>query len=136
MARTFSRASQNYAAGTYGPFSVDGLTKADTGRLKFTATVEGWPDVPLALELRMRWSTGDGADFTWAGNLFNRDGTPATSVTANVDVPMIAGPTGPTRMEVASGTATLIVHAAAGLRSAVALEAVAAETASAATPRK
>jgi hypothetical protein len=126
MARTFSRAAQNYPAGVHGPFAVDGFTNANTERLHFRTTVENWPDVPLALELRIRWDTGDGGDFTWAGRPRNKDGSLATAVHAYVDVPRVADQDGrAVKMEVANGAATVVVHAAAGLRTALLLEAIA-----------
>lgn len=45
MARTLTRNSQVYPAGTYGPFSIDGRRLGDRGaRIEFTRDTDGtWP---------------------------------------------------------------------------------------------
>jgi hypothetical protein len=114
MARTFSRPSQVYAAGTYGPFPVDGLTSADTDELVATFTVEGWPeDANPLLLVQVRWDNGSGADFALPGRQVNRDGTPRAVAEVRVGVPQGADE----RAAVAGGTIALT--ATAPLRTAV-----------------
>jgi len=95
----------------YGPVSVDGLTKANTTALKWTATVEGWPtdNTVHLFTLRCEWNDGTAAEWPVNGGRHNRDGTPATEISEMVYVPIITDPaTGkPGKTDVASGTMTL-----------------------------
>jgi hypothetical protein len=126
MARTFSRGSRNYAAGTYGPFVVDSFTKNDTHSLRWTFTVEDWD--PLAdpiLTVSAQWSDGTEFGTTHAGAPVNRDGTPASVVGGSVEVPRVTDANGnQQKVDVASGAITVTCHAA--LRTAVTFEAVSA----------
>lgn len=103
MAKTFNLAARNYAAGTYGPFSVDGFTQSDTDWLELSLTVENWPAGSPVVTGQMRWDSGDGADFAFHHPTTNRDGTPRTKHTVRVSVPQ----TSHGKADVVSGTVTL-----------------------------
>jgi hypothetical protein len=121
MARTFSRPSQAYPGDrTFGPFSLDGITRADTDALVATFTVEGWPqDVDPLLVVRVRWDNGAGGDFAIPGRQVNKDGTPRSLVTLQVDVPQKADG----KAAVSGGT--IEIDTKAPLTTAVTFEAVA-----------
>jgi hypothetical protein len=75
----------------YGPFRLDKLTEADTKELRLTFTIEpDWPnDTSVHLfRLRAEWDTGDAAEWIVHGGLKNRDGTPATTITLVMSVPL------------------------------------------------
>ena len=78
MARTFSRNSQVYPAGSYGPFSIDAFTRDDTERIRLTMTVEGWPDVPVVAVITMTSDAGQRMVINVPGRPKNRDGSDAT----------------------------------------------------------
>ena len=103
MAKTFTLAARNYAAGTYGPFSVDSFTQSDTDYLELSLTVENWPAGSPVVTGQMRWDSGDGADFAVHHPSTNRDGTPRTKHTVRVGVPQtLQG-----KAAVTSGTVTM-----------------------------
>jgi hypothetical protein len=108
MPRKFARASRRYAIGTHGPFSVDELARADTEALIFAATVEDWPDVPLALQVRLMWDIDPTPSVvSWSGRPLAWGGAPATSVRAWLGVPRAAGD----ERAIARGDIWLVVHA-------------------------
>jgi hypothetical protein len=122
MARSLSRASRNYAAGTY-EFLLDGFTKNDTDALEWTFTVEGWdPAVDPILTITGQWSDGTAFGATYPGAPLNRDGTPATIVGGSCTVPRVTDENGTGKVDVASGTVSVTLHA--DLRTAVTLEAI------------
>jgi hypothetical protein len=91
MARSFSLASRQYSAGTYGPFKVDGFVATDTDWLEITFTVESWPDgVPALITGSLRWDTGDGQDFIVNSLPKNRDGSVKPVVAVRIPVPQTA----------------------------------------------
>ena len=87
MARTFSRASQVYPAGNFGPFSIDSFTKNDANALHLTLTVEAWPDVPLLATITLSMDNGAQMQVNIPGRPKNRDGTDATSMTIKLGIP-------------------------------------------------
>lgn len=78
MARTFSRNSQVYPAGTYGPFSIDSFTRDDTDRIELEMTVENWPDVPVVAVITITSDIGKRMTINVPGRPKNRDGSDAT----------------------------------------------------------
>jgi hypothetical protein len=145
MPRTISQASRNYAAGTYGPFSVNNFTKNDTERLTLTLSVENWPDVPEAVRATIMFFdpnhkvvtyapdpvTGElvpttttvrvqvgGGIFTWPGRPIGWDGSVLTRVDAQVQVPRV----GDAKATVAEGEVTL--EALVSIRTAVTVAAI------------
>jgi hypothetical protein len=123
MARTRQFASRLYAVGVYGPFAVDGFTRADTSALTVTMSVENWPDVPILAVVTVMWGDGSGARFTVPGRPRNRDGSLRASVVLRIAVPVerdqdgVAG-----KADVASGTVTVDLRAPARTAMTVAAE--------------
>jgi hypothetical protein len=136
MARTFTAASRNYAAGTYGPFAIDGFVSADTDFLDIEFTVENWPTASPLITGELRWNTGDGMDFAIASPPRDRLGNLLTKTWVRVSVP--EGPDG--KAIVSSATAMLTAHAAmrtsVTLRAINATDAAAITTSTTSSPRK
>lgn len=124
MPRTFSRPSQLYAAGTYGPFAIDGFTKNNAEYVEGIFTVENWPALfDPAVTVQGEWSNGQPFGASFPGAPVARNGTPATQVSFRAAVPRQAGTDGaPTKRDVVSGTITVTLHAA--LRTAITFRAV------------
>ncbi len=97
MARTFSRPQQSYPAGTYGPFSVDSFTNANTDRLVLDLTVVGWPNATPLMQIEILWDTGGGARFDVSGPQV------LPSVSFGVSVPKDGGQ----KRNVSGGTVTI-----------------------------
>lgn len=113
MARTFSLASRNYAAGAYGPFDVDSFTSADTDWLLLEFSVENWPAHDALITGQMRWDSGDGADFAIRSPVRDRSGNPLAVARVRVGVPQT--PDG----KAAVTTGTVSMRTALALRTAV-----------------
>lgn len=109
MARTLTRNSQAYAPGTFGPFSIDSFTSANTDKIEVVMTnVNNWPVVaggPPLFTLTIKWNTGEGGIFREFAVLHTeKDGTtPQTQVTYGSMVPRRA--TG--KAVVSSGTVSI-----------------------------
>jgi hypothetical protein len=106
MARTISVASRLYAPGSYGPFSVDSLTNANTVALEFTMSVGvDWPTdrtVQVA-KVTMLWDSGGGGIWTFNGGLTNQDGTPRTLITERAMMPTEGDGAGGVRKRAVAG---------------------------------
>lgn len=67
MARSRTISERLYLPGSYGPFSVDSFTSANTERLELRLTQVNWPEgVPL-MRIQIAWDSGDAATFEVAG---------------------------------------------------------------------
>lgn len=113
MPRSRTIQSRNYAAGDYGPFPVDGFTRADTDWLVVEFTVEDWPEHPALITGELRWDTGDGADFSIKSPVRDRFGNALPVARVKVEVPQTADG----KAAVTSGT--LALRAALPLRTAI-----------------
>lgn len=115
MARTISRPSQKYAAGTYGPFSVDKLISSETTALEFTMSVEAdWPadSATQVCKVTLLWDSGGGGSWTFNGGLRDRFGNPITLIRERVSVPAENDGSGGSRKKsVAGGSITIEVFA-------------------------
>lgn len=109
MPRTLDIPAGTYPQGTYGPFSVDNITNANTDALELMLPTAGWPtdpDTPV-LRVSLLWDTGGGGAATWNGSPRGRDGQLLTFVTLRVGVPK-AGP-GASKRDVGRGDLTVEV---------------------------
>jgi hypothetical protein len=127
MARTFSRAAQNYAPGVYGPFAINGFTRNDTDAIEVTFTVENWPaptspGLPV-LRATIMWDDGSGAVATWGRAPIGRNGLPLGAVALRSYIQKV----GVDRSVVGNGEVTaevINIAPAARLRTAVTLQAI------------
>ena len=128
MARSISVPLNTYPAGTYGPFSVNGFTKANTDYLLLTLTVDNsWPQTQdVLIRISMRWDNGGGADFDVVGDQRDKFSVLRSVVTFGIYVPRdISG-----KVESKSGVVTAIVdpngsNPTVSFNTAITLEAVA-----------
>lgn len=113
MAKVFSAASKLYGIGSYGPFSVNGFTEADTKALRWTMSVEGWPtDRSLKLmTVLMKWDNGAYQLTDIYGGQTDMRGTPLTQVSGQLSLPMEADANGnPVSAAAAAGTISIQVY--------------------------
>jgi hypothetical protein len=97
MARAFSARSRLYAAGTYGPFPVDGFTGDTTSALRWTMSVEGWPTdrTVKLMTVTMKWDNGDySVTDIYGGPRNPRTNVALTEVSGTLYVPQEAGADG------------------------------------------
>ena len=118
MPRTFSRNSQFYNPGTYGPFSIDAFTKNDADEIEVTLTVENWPVVETVAVLTLTANNGAQMTVNVPGQPKNRDGTPATVFRARLGFPADDGVVRDT------SNATLSAEVLSRFRTAITLRAV------------
>lgn len=98
MARTLSRNSRLYDSGSYGPFSIDSFTNANSEYLLLTLTNESWPNVSGLLDIRLTWNTGEGARFIIPGSSIS-------PVVLQVPIPKLLSE----KRQVSSATAIIVV---------------------------
>lgn len=103
MARTLARASRQYAAGTYGPFTINQFP-ADVEAIELVLTCTGWPNVSPLMRIELAWNSGGKATFDVSGGVQrDRAGNVLSSVNFVFTVPKVAGQ----KRAVAGGTATV-----------------------------
>lgn len=116
MARDFDQPARNYTPNAdgspreFGPFSVDSLTENDTDFLLLTITPDGaWPTASPLVTGSVLWSDGSGSGFELNAPHRDRAGNVLPAYTHRFDVRRLSGRR---KSVIASGTISLIVHAA------------------------
>lgn len=103
MARTLTRAQRTYAAGTYGPFTVDSF-QAGVEAIELVLTCAGWPVANPLMRIELAWNSGGKATFDVSGGeQRDRAGNVLSSVNFVFTVPKVAGE----KRGVTSATATV-----------------------------
>jgi hypothetical protein len=88
MPREIASASQVYAPGQYGPFSLDSFTRDDADKIEVSATIESWPDVPFVAQITVALEDGSGFSVRVPGRPKNRDGTDQTTFRCSIGIPV------------------------------------------------